>query len=81
MWSQDVKHGEREVTKVSCRRSLTEGHDLGEASQECSRHDQDRLGVVMSQIREKTALFTPASCSSPGVTRPSPRQEETGSRR
>ena len=56
--------------------TVTEDQVLGEASQECSRHDQFRLGVVRSQIKERT----PASCSSPGVARPSPGQEETGSR-
>ena len=71
MSAMERRH-EGQMQKVT----VTEGQVLGEASQECSRHDQLRLGVVRSQIKERT----PASCSSPGVARPSPRQEETGSR-
>lgn len=50
--------------------SLTEGHDPGTASQECSRHDQDRPGAV-SLLGQGEDGFTVAAWSSPG-DKPSP---------
>lgn len=62
--------------------TVTEGHGPGEAGQERSRRDQDRLGRSGLGVRERTTPITPASCSCPGVSGPSPKAGgNTGSRR